>query len=230
MLSAKTSAGTVTLQDIAFAASKASSRFGDLDKTTLANLNRAIDAARAKIQALADEAADTRKQLEADLASLRGDDGKVAALEQEKALRELNLKLAEAQASQNTQAMAEYQRSIALQREIYAEKQRQAAVAKEEAARQEAAAKEEAARQEAAAKEEAARQEAAAKAQDSGNAGSGSSVIDLPPVSAPNTSAAARQLSGAIQQAILARDKELVDKAISGLVGQLQEEAKRMGK
>ena len=208
MLSAKTSAGTVTLQDIAFAAGKASSRFGDLDKTTLANLNRAIDAARAKIQALADEAADTRKQLEADLASLRGDDGKVAALEQEKALRELNLRLSEAQAAQNTQAMAEYQRSIALQQQIYAEKQRQAAVAKEEAARQ----------------------AAAAKAQDSGNAGNSSAAVDLPPVSAPNTSAAARQLSGAIQQAILARDKELVDKAISGLVGQLQEEAKRMGK
>ena len=208
MLSAKTSAGTVTLQDIAFAAGKASSRFGDLDKTTLANLNRAIDAARAKIQALADEAADTRKQLEADLASLRGDDGKVAALEQEKALRELNLKLSEAQAAQNTQAMAEYQRSIALQQQIYAEKQRQAALAKEEAARQ----------------------AAAAKAQDSGNAGSGSAGIDLPPVSAPNTSAAARQLSDAIQQAILARDKELVDKAISGLTGQLLEEAKRMGK
>ena len=76
----------------------------------------------------------------------------------------------------------------------------------------------------------AARQKAAAKAQDSGNAGSGSSVIDLPPVSDPNTSAAARQLSDAIQQAILARDKELVEKAISGLTGQLLEEAKRMGK
>ena len=136
MLNQKTQDGTVTMQDVAEAANKAYSRITALDSTTLKNLNASIDAAKKKLADLAQQARDTSASLDAELAQLKGDNSKTAALEQERKLRELNAKLQEAQARRNAEEIAQYQRAIELQKQIYAEKQRQEAVKKaEDAAR-----------------------------------------------------------------------------------------------
>lgn len=136
LLNQKTSDGTVTMQDVAEAANKAYSRITALDSTTLKNLNASIDAAKKKLEDLAQQARDTSASLDAELAQLKGDNSKTAALEQERKLRELNAKLQEAQARRNADEIAQYQRAIELQKQIYAEKQRQEAVKKaEDAAR-----------------------------------------------------------------------------------------------
>ena len=136
MLNQKTQDGTVTMQDVAEAANKAYSRITALDSTTLKNLNASIDAAKKKLVDLAQQARDTSASLDAELAQLKGDNSKTAALEQERKLRELNGKLQEAQARRNAEEIAQYQRAIELQKQIYAEKQRQEAVKKaEDAAR-----------------------------------------------------------------------------------------------
>ena len=136
MLNQKTQDGTVTMQDVAEAANKAYSRITALDSTTLKNLNASIDAAKKKLVDLAQQARDTSASLDAELAQLKGDNSKTAALEQERKLRELNAKLQEAQARRNAEEIAQYQRAIELQKQIYAEKQRQEAVKKaEDAAR-----------------------------------------------------------------------------------------------
>ena len=132
MLNQKTSDGTVTMQDVAEAANKAYSRITALDSTTLKNLNASIDAAKQKLEDLAQQARDTSASLDAELAQLKGDNSKTAALEQERKLRELNAKLQEAQARRNADEIAQYQRAIELQKQIYAEKQRQEAVKKAE--------------------------------------------------------------------------------------------------
>lgn len=135
-LNQKTSDGTVTMQDVSDAANKAYSRITALDSTTLKNLNASIDAAKKKLEDLAQQARDTSASLDAELAQLKGDNSKTAALEQERKLRELNAKLQEAQARRNAEEIAQYQRAIELQKQIYAEKQRQEAVKKaEDAAR-----------------------------------------------------------------------------------------------
>ena len=135
-LNQKTQDGTVTMQDVSDAANKAYSRITALDSTTLKNLNASIDAAKQKLEDLAQQARDTSASLDAELAQLKGDNSKTAALEQERKLRELNAKLQEAQARRNADEIAQYQRAIELQKQIYAEKQRQEAVKKaEDAAR-----------------------------------------------------------------------------------------------
>ena len=133
-LTQKTSDGTVSMQDIAEATHAASTRIAQLDSTTLNNLHSAIDAARQKLADLAQQAKDTTASLEAELAQLRGDDSKTAALEQERKLRELNAKLHEAEVRRNDEEIAQYRRAIELQRQIGDEKARQAADKKAEAA------------------------------------------------------------------------------------------------
>ena len=124
------------MQDIARAAHAAHSNIAALDSTTLRNLNASIDAARKKLEDLAQQARDTSASLDAELAQLKGDNSKTAALEQERKLRELNGKLQEAQTRRNADEIAQYQRAIELQKQIYEEKKRQEAVKKaEDAAR-----------------------------------------------------------------------------------------------
>ena len=135
-LNQRTSDGTVSMHDIAEATHAATSNIAALDSTTLKNLNASIDAAKKKLEDLAQQARDTSASLDAELAQLKGDNSKAAALEQERKLRELNAKLQEAQARRNAEEIAQYQRAIELQKQIYAEKQRQEAVKKaEDAAR-----------------------------------------------------------------------------------------------
>ena len=135
-LNQKTSDGTISMHDIAEATHAASSNITALDSTTLKNLNASIDAAKKKLVDLAQQARDTSASLDAELAQLKGDNSKTAALEQERKLRELNAKLQEAQARRNADEIAQYQRAIELQKQIYEEKRRQEAVKKaEDAAR-----------------------------------------------------------------------------------------------
>ena len=113
-----------------------------LDDTKLANLNAAIDAARQKLADMKQEAEDTRASLEAQLASLKGDDSKAQALEEEKRLRELNLKLQDAEAKGQRDIAAEYRQAIALQKQVFGEERRQTQQRKaEEAKRKEEATK-----------------------------------------------------------------------------------------
>ena len=131
-LTQKTSDGTVSMQDIAEATHAATTRIAQLDSATLNNLHSAIDAARQKLADLAQQAKDTTDSLEAELAQLRGDDSKTAALEQERKIRELNAKLHEAEIRRNSEEIAQYRRAIELQRQIGDEKARQAAAKKAE--------------------------------------------------------------------------------------------------
>lgn len=203
-LNAKVEAGTVTLEDLSVATGHAAGEFAKLDNTTLSGLNSAIDKARDKIQALQDEAASTRAALEAELAELSGDTSKKAELEQENKLRELNLKLAEAERAQNSKAVAEYRQAVELQERLYQAKQQQA-----EAERIRKA-------EEAAAKEEAKAAPAAPVQQQVLQIGEARVSLD-------GTQEAARQLADALR----GRDDVLVDKAIKTLLQRLHDEIKR---
>lgn len=116
--------GTVSQQMIARATAAGVLAFGRLDQTTLNNLHAAIDDAKRKLAELQQEAADTAESLEAELAGLRGDEGRAAELEQQRKLRELNAKLAQAEAQGNDEAAASYRRALSLQQEIYREQGR----------------------------------------------------------------------------------------------------------
>lgn len=131
-LTQKISDGTVSMQDIAEATHAASSRIAQLDSTTLNNLHAAIDEARQKLKELEEQARDSADSLEAELAQLRGDDSKTAALEQERKLRELNAKLHEAELRNNAEEIAQYRRALDLQQQIGREKQQQAAAKRAE--------------------------------------------------------------------------------------------------
>ena len=133
-LNQKTSDGTVSMHDIAEATHAATSNITALDSTTLKNLNASIDAAKKKLEDLQQQARDTAADLDAELAKLKGDDTKTAQLEQQRKLRELEGKLQEARIRGNAEEIAQYERALELQRQIGAEKARQAADKKAEAA------------------------------------------------------------------------------------------------
>lgn len=134
LLNQRTSDGTVSMDDIARAAHAASSNITALDSTTLKNLNASIDAARKKLEDLQQQARDTAADLDAELAKLKGDDTKTAQLEQQRKLREIEGKLQEARVRGNAEEIRQYERALELQRQIGAEKERQAAEKKAEAA------------------------------------------------------------------------------------------------
>ena len=134
LLNQRTSDGTVSMQDIARAAQAAHSNITALDSTTLKNLNASIDAAKQKLEDLQQQAKDTAADLDAELAQLKGDDSKTAKLEQQRKLRELEGKLQEARVRGNAEEIRQYERALELQRQIGAEKARQAADKKAEAA------------------------------------------------------------------------------------------------
>ena len=117
--------GTVNMEMINRATAAATLQFGRLDDATLDKLNAAVAAARDKMAALKDEAADTVAQLQTELARLRGDGELARRLEEERKLRELNVKLAEAEAQGNSEAAARYRQAVSLQRQIYRERAEQ---------------------------------------------------------------------------------------------------------
>ncbi len=122
------------MHDIAEATHAATSNIAALDSTTLRNLNASIDAAKKKLEDLQQQAKDTAADLDAELAQLKGDDSKTAKLEQQRKLRELEGKLQEARIRGNAEEIRQYERALELQRQIGAEKARQAADKKAEAA------------------------------------------------------------------------------------------------
>ena len=117
--------GTVNMEMINRATAATTLQFGRLDDATLDKLNAAVAAARDKMAALKDEAADTVAQLQTELARLRGDGEQARQLEEERKLRELNVKLAEAEAQGNSEAAAQYRQAVSLQRQIYRERAEQ---------------------------------------------------------------------------------------------------------
>ena len=64
-------------------------------------------------------------ELQTELARLRGDGEQARRLEEERKLRELNVKLSEAEAQGNSEAAARYRQAVSLQRQIYRERAEQ---------------------------------------------------------------------------------------------------------
>ena len=101
-----------------------------LDKTTLSNLQSAIDAARQKMQELGDAAKSAAQTAQKELLQLQGKTEQVAQMEQQQKIAELNAKLQEARAQGNRQAEADYGQAIAATQQAYQLKQQQEREAK----------------------------------------------------------------------------------------------------
>lgn len=101
-----------------------------LDKTTLSNLQSAIDAARQKMQELGDAAKSAAQTAQKELLQLQGKTEQVAKMEQQQKIAELNAKLQEARAQGNRQAEADYGQAIAATQQAYQLKQQQEREAK----------------------------------------------------------------------------------------------------
>ena len=117
-LQRKTQNGTVSMNDIAGAASAAHSSIAKLDSATLNNLNSAIDAARNKLKDARDEAVQTRQALQEELDELNGEKSSGNSNK----IKELQQKRREAAISGDSKAEGEYMRAISIQRQIEAKK------------------------------------------------------------------------------------------------------------
>lgn len=118
-LSDATAQGALTqgvLNDAANAAARAADKLGNTELTKFRN---AIADAQRRLNALRQEASDATRALEAELAELNGNAEAGYALQQEKKLRELNQKLANAKQLGQGDIAREYQRQIELQQQIY---------------------------------------------------------------------------------------------------------------
>lgn len=118
-LSDATAQGALTqgvLNDAASAAARAADKLGNTELTKFRN---AIADAQRRLNALRQEASDATRALEAELAELNGNAEAGYALQQEKKLRELNQKLANAKQLGQVDIAREYQRQIELQQQIY---------------------------------------------------------------------------------------------------------------
>lgn len=99
----------------------------ELDGLQFENLRAAIEAARKQMQGLAQDAKDSADALEAELAALKGNTKAKAEYEQTKKLKDLEEKLRAARERGNAEEVLQYNRIIALQKEYYAEQERQEA-------------------------------------------------------------------------------------------------------
>ncbi|MGP4950701.1 tape measure protein [Psychrobacter sp. T6-1] len=97
-----------------------------MDKTTLTNLQNAIDGARDRMKGLSDDAKNTADQLEATLAKLQGKDDKAREIEQTKKLSDLEALLADARKRGNTEEIKHYNEALRLQKEINREEEKAA--------------------------------------------------------------------------------------------------------
>lgn len=89
-----------------------------MDNATLKNLQSQIDKASEKIKALSDTARQTVLELESELASIQGNKEEVLRLKHAQKLADLEAKMAEAKAQNNSDAIAYYQKALDLQRQI----------------------------------------------------------------------------------------------------------------
>ena len=116
-LNAATQSGVGIAANLAAAESLAASNAEKLDKQTLDNLRAAIDDARQKMQALSDEAASTRAEIEKELLQAQGKD--TAEMEQQQKLAKLRAARQAAADAGNSQAVNDYNASLAAMEQIY---------------------------------------------------------------------------------------------------------------
>ena len=120
-----TSGAGNTAYELAKAEQLAAQNARKLDESTLNKLTESIDKAREKMRALAEEAAESKRSLEKELASVTGDTEKAANLEQADKLAKLKAKQQTAQKQGNQSAASDYAQAIALQEQIYQAQKRQ---------------------------------------------------------------------------------------------------------
>ena len=116
-LNAATQSGVGIAAHLAAAESLAASHADKLDKQTLDNLRAAIDDARQKMQALGEEAASTRAEIEKELLQAQGKD--TAEMEQQQKLAKLRAARQAAADAGNSQAVNDYNASLAAMEQIY---------------------------------------------------------------------------------------------------------------
>ncbi|WP_304333733.1 phage tail tape measure protein [Conchiformibius steedae] len=217
-LNAAADSGTDVMSRLAKAEAVAISHARDLDKTSLANLRAEIDKARQKMQQLADEAKQTREDLQASLDELNGDSDASARLAQQRKLKELGKKRDAAAQAGNQDAQTEYDRAIELQKQVYARQQQKKAEA--EAQRQREA--EERAEQERQREAERQRQEAERQRQQAEREAQRRQKRELPP---PNVQVDVD--SDEIIAQLHQRDKQVAEMAVQGFVAQLDNALQR---
>lgn len=103
----------------------ANNNMGNLDKSSLENLQQSIDAARGRVQALSDDLTGTVSNLRRELLQLKGETEKIEAEEFRARNEELTKKLREAEKTGDTQAISKAREALDLARQIALEKQKQ---------------------------------------------------------------------------------------------------------
>lgn len=103
-----------------------------MDQATLDNLQDAINKTKDKMTDLAEEAKDTARQLEGELAKIRGDDSKALEIEQTKDLKKLEDLLRDARKRGNAAEITHYSEALKLQKEINKEERKALAKAEED--------------------------------------------------------------------------------------------------
>ena len=195
-LNAATQSGVGIAAHLAAAESLATSHADKLDKQTLNNLRAAIDDARQKMRALGDEAKAARAEAEKELLQVQGKD--TAELEQQQKLAKLRAARQVAVDAGNSQAVNDYNASLAAVEQTYRLKKQQA---QEEALRAAQAA------------EQAAKQQRQPE------------KLELKLPDAPQIDVSQLDLSS-ITQAMDQRDKALVNKTAELLVEKLSQQMK----
>lgn len=161
-LNQKVADGTVSAGDLSAAIRAAHSSSAKLDSVTLGGLQGAIEAAKAKMGALADEARSARQAAEDELAGLTKGEGERERIAAQRKISELDAKAKDAAKRGNADEAKEYKKAVELEKRIAAEKQkaRDAAARKaQEDERKAAAEKERRAREEKAKAEQKAKEE-----------------------------------------------------------------------
>ncbi|WP_165006240.1 phage tail tape measure protein [Neisseria yangbaofengii] len=118
-LNQSTSAGMVNNADLQRAISATNAAADKLGETKLSQFRAAIEDARARMQALKQEASDATASLQAQLDELNGNAEATYAYQHQKQLADLQAKLANAQRFQQSEVAAEYQKQIKLLEQIY---------------------------------------------------------------------------------------------------------------
>lgn len=221
-LNKKISNGTVSMRDLAFATTATGDRFGTLDKATLSNLQQAIDNAKKKLEEMQNAARQTRQELEKEYAQTVGDTDKVADMEQQAKIKELQEKLAAAHKTGDSVQIAEYQRALKLQKQIGEEKQRQAEAEKVQAE----IAEQEKRRQERVSEENKKIATPALQARKDSLV-----EIDLPQkVEIGNTKGLAEDLARQIGESLNQREKMIVEKALNAFSNEIKQALKRQSR
>ena len=213
-LNDETERGSNIAEHLARAESLAANNAQKLDKTTLNNLTAAIDKARQKMQQLADEAANARKEAEKELLSAQGNDAEIARREQADKINNLRKKQTTAKKSGNNAAVADYDAAIKATEAAFAERQRKQAEQQAEQQRQ----AEEQARQQAEQEAEQQRQaQEQARQQAESQRQAKKTALESPPSININTDA------NDLMVALSTRDERVANYAINQLTQQLKD-------